>query len=464
LNMTINSPVENTEIDLDESHPHTHSSQHKNATPADRAESILSRRKKEEPQSEKVTHTTEKSQTVPNLYTTRASLLSSESPATQSYRGFINLGIILLVLSNLRLVIINILKYGILLDIERVKIKEWYRWPGTIIFLFLNVFILISYALEHAARKKLLKDSSVVILHCVNIGSLIVIPSYMVWTVQPNPVSGILVMTFMTVYMMKLSSYAHVNYNLRQEARKGSQNGWPNNLTVQNLYYFMVAPATVYQQEYPRTQRIRKGWLMRRIAELVFFIFLMMVIVEQYITPLVTNSLIPMNSSNFPLILERLLKLSIPNLFVWLLGFYALFHLGLNILAELCTFSDREFYKDWWNSTTISYFWRNWNMPVHNWMMTHVYMPAIRRGYSRMQSGFLCFFISAIFHELIIGVPFQMLKMWAFAGMMVQIPGMFMTERLRGKQWGNVAFWFSIVVGQPFCVLMMYRDWCKRNL
>jgi diacylglycerol O-acyltransferase-1 len=35
-------------------------------------------------------------------------------------------------------------------------------------------------------------------------------------------------------------------------------------------------------------------------------------------------------------------------LFVWLLGFYSLFHLWLNILAELLKFGDREFYKDWW--------------------------------------------------------------------------------------------------------------------
>lgn len=55
-----------------------------------------------------------------------------------------------------------------------------------------------------------------------------------------------------------------------------------------------------------------------------------------------------MNSANYLRITERLLKLSIPNLMVWLLGFYALFHLGLNILAEVCTFGDREFYKDWW--------------------------------------------------------------------------------------------------------------------
>ena len=44
-------------------------------------------------------------------------------------------------------------------------------------------------------------------------------------------------------------------------------------------------------------------------------------------------------------ILERVLKLAIPSLYVWLLIFAALFHVGLNIVAEITQFGDREFYK-----------------------------------------------------------------------------------------------------------------------
>ena len=42
---------------------------------------------------------------------------------------------------------------------------------------------------------------------------------------------------------------------------------------------------------------------------------------------------------------ERVLKLSLPTLYFWLSMFYVLFHLWLNIAAELTTFADREFYK-----------------------------------------------------------------------------------------------------------------------
>ena len=28
--------------------------------------------------------------------------------------------------------------------------------------------------------------------------------------------------------------------------------------------------------------------------------------------------------------------------------------------------------QDWWNSRTISVYWKNWNLPVHQWMLRHL--------------------------------------------------------------------------------------------
>ena len=46
-------------------------------------------------------------------------------------------------------------------------------------------------------------------------------------------------------------------------------------------------------------------------------------------------------------ILERLMKLSTVSLIIWLAGFFALFQSGLNALAELLRFGDREFYAEY---------------------------------------------------------------------------------------------------------------------
>lgn len=47
----------------------------------------------------------------------------------------------------------------------------------------------------------------------------------------------------------------------------------------------------------------------------------------------------------------------------WLLVFYIYFHLYLNLFAEILRFGDRVFYRDWWNSSNVSSYWRLWNMP-----------------------------------------------------------------------------------------------------
>jgi len=36
-------------------------------------------------------------------------------------------------------------------------------------------------------------------------------------------------------------------------------------------------------------------------------------------------------------------------------------------------FADRLFYKDWWNSTGFSDYYRTWNLVVHDWLYTYVY-------------------------------------------------------------------------------------------
>jgi diacylglycerol O-acyltransferase-1 len=67
--------------------------------------------------------------------------------------------------------------------------------------------------------------------------------------------------------------------------------------------------------------------------------------VQQWLVPTVRNSLRPFMEMNMTRMLERLLKLSIPNHFLWQIMFYWLFHSILNLTAELLRFADRQFYR-----------------------------------------------------------------------------------------------------------------------
>ena len=78
--------------------------------------------------------------------------------------------------------------------------------------------------------------------------------------------------------------------------------------------------------------------------------------------------------------------------------------------------------QDWWNATTIGDYWRLWNMPVHKWLLRHVFAPAQRAlGFNKFFAMTLVFCVSAAFHELLVGWPLHMVKGWAFWGVLGQV-------------------------------------------
>jgi diacylglycerol O-acyltransferase-1 len=158
------------------------------------------------------------------------------------------------------------------------------------------------------------------------------------------------------------------------------------------------------------------------------------------------------------------IKLAIVNTYLWLLIFYFYFHLYLNLFAEILRFGDRVFYKDWWNSSELSAYWRLWNQPVHYWLIRHVYFPCIRHKINKPVSTLIVFTLSAIMHEVLVSVPFHMIRPWSFLGIMMQVPLVGITKyiyrKYPGTSVGNIIFWLSFcVVGQPMAVMLYTVDY-----
>ena len=118
----------------------------------------------------------------------------------------------------------------------------------------------------------------------------------------------------------------------------------------------------------------------------------------------------------------NILKLAVPNTYMWLVVFYCLFHTYLNLFAEGLGFADRNFYSDWWNSESLGEYWRKWNLPVHNFLFRHIYFPLLRRKVSRTVSMLIVFGVSAFFHEYIVGGALGIWNMMAFNAMMGNVP------------------------------------------
>lgn len=238
---------------------------------------------------------------------------------------------------------------------------------------------------------------------------------------------------------------------------------YPRNVTINDMVTYMYYPTLCYELEFAKTARIRKRFLIKRVVELIILSQLDMALIQQWIVPTVSNSVLPFRQMQLSHMLERLLKLAIPNHVIWLIWFYLFFHSLLNIIAELTRYADREFYRDWWNSESVYYFWSNWNIPVHKWCARHLYVPLMALGLSKCQASTAVFFVSAFFHEYLVSVPLKLFRMWAFGGMLIQLPWAKFVSAYFNHNFANIAVWVSLIIGQPLCILMYYHDYYVIN-
>ncbi|KOS18525.1 Diacylglycerol O-acyltransferase 1 [Escovopsis weberi] len=341
-------------------------------------------------------------------------------------------------------------------------------------------------------------------LHGINITLALAITTFVVYFHVHHPLIGTLTELHAIIVWLKTASYAFTNRDLRHAYLHSSPSSssssslasssppdkstdigataadeapaipelykscpYPQNITMANLVYFWWAPTLVYQPVYPRTARVRWVFVAKRVCEIFCLGVFIWVASAQYAAPVLRNSLGKIASLDVFSILERLLKLSTISLAIWLAGFFALFQSFLNALAEVLRFGDRSFYDDWWNSESLGAYWRTWNKPVYTYFKRHVYVPMVGRGWSHGAASCAVFFVSAVLHEIAVGVPTHNIIGVAFLGMFLQLPLIAMTSPLEkmklghgGRILGNVIFWVSFTIfGQPFAALMYFYAW-----
>lgn len=420
------------------------------------------------------------------VHRTVDSLLSATSGFT-NYRGLLNLCVLLLGISNTRLVLENLINYGILIDpvaYLQMIIQNPHSWPNLCLLITLEVFILVAFKIELLLSKGQLADKPGQWLHTSNLLALLVVPAIVILYIHPNPVFSAATLGIYTIVFLKLMSYASVNCWCRDQYKRephlkrhksfscgeGKQSyiadkcsfqfvTYSKNLNLQDLHYFMFAPTLCYELNFPRSSRIRKSFLFKRFVEMLFLWQVILALIQQWLEPIIKNSMKPLSEMDVKRSIERLLKLAIPNHIIWLIAFYWFFHSCLNVVAEILQFGDREFYRDWWNSESVGYFWKNWNIPVHKWASRHLYKPLMKRGYKKFTASCLVFILSAFFHEYLVSVPLRMFRWWAFLGMCLQIPlAMVVDTYLRGK-FANMAVWLSLILGQPIAILAYMHDY-----
>jgi len=162
--------------------------------------------------------------------------------------------------------------------------------------------------------------------------------------------------------------------------------------------------------------------------------------------------------------IESVFLLLVPLWVMCLLGFFLVFEFILNASAELTRFADRAFYGDWWNATTFDEWARNWNRPVHEYLLRHVYVLAIDRWrFSKRSATMFTFTVSNVIHEAVLVACFHKFHPWLSCFSFVQIP-LFTVMRHRlfkGTQFGNIFVWIGLICGIPLIAVLYARDYCQ---
>ncbi|KAH8695997.1 putative diacylglycerol O-acyltransferase [Talaromyces proteolyticus] len=431
----------------------------------------------------------------------RTSCLSRDSTVNPSFIGFRNLMVIVLIVMNLRLIVENFMKYGVLICIKCHDYRRNDVFLGSILFALVPCHLFVAYIIELAAaqqakgavgRTKKSHDQAaesekerrafqstwrlIAFAHTVNATLCLVVTNFVVYYYIHHPGIGTICEFHAIIVWLKNCSYAFTNRDLRHSMLHPSEQSkipeiystcpYPKNVTVGNLTYFWLAPTLVYQPVYPRTPRIRWSFVGKRLVEFVVLSVFIWLTSAQYAAPVLRNSLEKIAVLDFTSIVERIMKLSTISLVIWLAGFFALFQSFLNALAEVMRFGDREFYSDWWNSWSVGMYWRSWNKPVYLFMKRHIFSPLVGRGWSPFAASAMVFLFSAILHELLVGIPTHNLIGVAFAGMLLQLPLITVTLPLEKRDdpttriIGNSVFWVSFcLVGQPLGALLYFFAW-----
>lgn len=343
----------------------------------------------------------------------RPSTLSHDAPDTPSFLGFRNLGLIVLIAGNLRLVLENIQKYGVLICVRCHDFRRQDLQVGIVLYTLVPCCLLLAYLIElwaaYNARKLRYRARSrrgtgtgvapavgesaplgdeddetnalfqidgatsptldqqdrfrrtwygIVAAHLLNISFALVITSWVVFYYVNHPLIGTIVEMHAIIVWLKTASYALTNRDLRHaflHPQKGeveaipalySSCPYPSNVTFGNLCYFWWAPTLIYQPVYPRTDKIRWLFVLKRVGECAGLCVVMWVLSAQYAAPTLQNSIRAWRERDVAGLIERALKLSTVSLVIWLAGFFALFQSTLNALAEVMKFGDRSFYDD----------------------------------------------------------------------------------------------------------------------
>ena len=216
-------------------------------------------------------------------------------------------------------------------------------------------------------------------------------------------------MTSMQVrLMMKLTSFVvsprkqtQVDMNKNQNGNSGAKNETTEEDKLVAFTYFLFAPTLLYRASYPRTRSIDWSNVIGRTTNLATALFLTMLFMQRFLIPTFSKIGPSMRVTE---VMNMVFVANFCGVFSFWMIFYGFFESYLNLTAELTKFSDRQFYRDFWNFTDIVDNFRRWNTITHNFIHECLYSPVFSFTGSKKVAMIFVVTLSTVIHEYIMAI------------------------------------------------------------
>lgn len=179
--------------------------------------------------------------------------------------------------------------------------------------------------------------------------------------------------------------------------------------SVINFTRFLFYPTLVYKTHW--TQHASSGSLKRGMINLFHFIVLVYILGLWFLhimTPVITElreTVIPGNCIKKILLLKIFFFSSWSALLIYLSIGFSFLHFYMNSAADFTQYSDRIFYKIWWNARSISELMRQWNYLIHSWLQIYIFKPLISVTGIPI-AAIIVYVVSGLYHDYVMMVGF----------------------------------------------------------
>lgn len=119
---------------------------------------------------------------------------------------------------------------------------------------------------------------------------------------------------------------------------------YPKNINIKDFILFMWTPWLVYDV-YPRKSERSILYIIKKSAITIIAVLMIYLLHTEYLMPVIESGY-KYNQ------LELMFRCMLPSTLLLVILFYLVFEGIVNVFGEITKLDHREFYEDWWNSTT----------------------------------------------------------------------------------------------------------------